>query len=54
VASLLDGCDFVKFARQRPDPGRCRGMVDEARALVEQTRPLVAAPPAQHTAGGGA
>jgi hypothetical protein len=54
VASLLGGCDFVKFARQRPDVDRSRGMVDEARALVEQTRPLVAAPPAQHTAGGGA
>lgn len=53
VASLLSGCDFVKFARQRPDVDRCRDMVDEARALVEQTRPLPAPPPsAEQTAAG--
>jgi len=54
VANLLDGCDFVKFARQRPDLGRCRGMVDEARALVEQTRPVAPPPTAQPVAEGGA
>ena len=53
VASLLSGCDFVKFARQRPDVLRCREMVDEARALVEQTRPLLPSPAAEQTAGEG-
>ncbi len=52
VASLLSGCDFVKFARQRPDVDRCRDMVDEARALVEQTRPLVPPRAAEQTAAG--
>lgn len=54
VASLLDGCDFVKFARQRPDLTRCRHMVDEARALVEQTRPIVQTSVAGQAAEGGA
>ena len=44
VVSLLQGCDGVKFARQRPEPAGCRERVDEARALIARTRMLPPAP----------
>ena len=45
VVSLLEGCDGVKFARQRPEAAGCRERVEQARTLVERTRMLPAASP---------
>jgi len=43
VVRVLQGCDGVKFARQRPEAADCRGRVEQARGLIERTR---IAPPA--------
>lgn len=45
VVRVLQGCDGVKFARQRPEPAGCRERVEQARTLVERTRLLPAAIP---------
>ncbi len=37
--ALLERCDGVKFARERPDPERCRASVEEAYRIVDATRP---------------
>jgi hypothetical protein len=36
---LLERSDGVKFARELPDPARCRNSVDEAYRIVDATRP---------------
>jgi hypothetical protein len=45
VVSVLQGCDGVKFARQRPEPAGCRDRVEQARALIDRTRIVPAAAP---------
>jgi hypothetical protein len=32
-------CDLVKFAKLRPEPDACRGILEAARAFVDQTQP---------------
>ena len=41
---LLERCDLVKFAKDRPAPDRCREVVPLGRSLVDRTRVAVAAP----------
>lgn len=43
---LLEGCDLVKFARDRPDLARCREVIPLARSLVDRTRVIVPPPEA--------
>ena len=42
---FLDACDLVKFAKRRPDEAACRGILADARTLVERTK-FVPPPPA--------
>ena len=41
---LLERCDLVKFAKDRPAPERCREVIPSGRSLVDRTRVVVAAP----------
>ena len=43
---LLERCDLVKFARDRPSLERCGDVVPAGRSLVDRTRVVVAAPEA--------
>lgn len=43
---LLERCDLVKFAKDRPAPERCREVIPSGRSLVDRTRVVVAAPEA--------
>jgi hypothetical protein len=52
VAGLLEACDFVKFARQRPPVEQCRSQVAEARSLVLRTRPAPVSKELAESAGG--
>ncbi len=45
---LLERCDLVKFAKDRPAPARCREVIPLGRSLVDRTR--VAVPPAEPAA----
>ena len=40
-ADFLGRCDLVKFAKLRPAPDDCRGVLLAARELVDRTRPRV-------------
>ena len=40
-AEFLNRCDLVKFAKLRPAPDGCRGILVAARDLVDRTRPRV-------------
>ena len=42
---LLDRCDLVKFAKDRPALERCREVIPLARSLVDRTRVTVVPPP---------
>ena len=55
---LLERCDLVKFAKDRPAPERCREVIPLGRSLVDRTRvvvapaePAAAAEPASAEAG---
>ena len=39
---LLERCDLVKFAKDRPAPERCREVIPLGRSLVDRTRVVVA------------
>ncbi len=39
VRGLLERCDRVKFAGERPEPAACRAVVEEAYRIVDATRP---------------
>ena len=41
---LLERCDLVKFAKDRPALDRCREVIPQGRSLVDRTRLVVAAP----------
>ena len=45
--ALLERCDGVKFAREMPDPARCRASVEEAYRIVDATRPAEEPMPAE-------
>ncbi len=45
---LLERCDLVKFAKDRPAPERCREVIPLGRSLVDRTRVVV--PPAESAA----
>ena len=38
---FADHCDLVKFAKLRPGPDACKGILEAARAFVDQTKPRV-------------
>lgn len=40
LATFLQGCDLVKFARRVPSDGDAKEAMDAAHALIERTRPL--------------
>ena len=40
-AGFADRCDLVKFAKLRPGPEACRGLLEAARTFVDQTQPHV-------------
>lgn len=44
---LLERCDLVKFARDRPALERCREVLPLGRSLVDRTRVIVPPPPAE-------
>ena len=48
---LLERCDLVKFAKDRPVLERCREVVPAARGLVDRTRPVAPPPEAAPDAG---
>jgi hypothetical protein len=49
--ALLERCDLVKFARVRPDAGRCRAEVEDAYRIVDATRPAEPALPREEGRG---
>jgi hypothetical protein len=39
IVELLDGCDRVKFARERPASESCRSAIESAYGIVDATKP---------------
>ncbi len=50
IASLLGGCDLVKFAKMPSSDADARAALDAAEAIVRATRPAAAPAPAQEAA----